>query len=130
MSTTVLHPAISRERRAPRSTRLAQAIFLIPLGLLQLIASVAFTAAGGVHGAGYAVAAWAVTMAATGIAVALRLGRADAGAHRAARVLLAGQTAFAVVKLAVYHESASLVFLGFVVVAALALRHAARRRGA
>ena len=107
--------------RVPPSIRAAQAIFLVPLGALQLVAAIAFSISDGLHGAQYAVAAWAVAMGAAGVVVGLRLGAGGAATRRAAFALLAGQTAFSLVKLTVYGESASFVFLGLTAAAAILL---------
>jgi hypothetical protein len=112
---------------APLTVRAAQAIFLVPFGLLQLVAALAFSVADGLHGAQYAVAAWAVAMAAAGVVVGIRLGSGDAAVRRAAFALLAGQTAFSLAKLTVYGESASFVFLALGAVPAVLLLSARRR---
>jgi hypothetical protein len=79
--------------------RAAQAIFLVPLGLLQLVASIAFSTADGLHGARYALAAWAAAMGAAGVAVGLLLGTGRPGVRRLAVALLPAQAAFSLVKL-------------------------------
>jgi hypothetical protein len=117
---------IRRRSRVPLAVRGAQALFLVPLGLLQLVAAIVFGVTDDLHGGDYAVGAWAVAMAAAGVVVALRLGRGDARTRRLAFALLAAQTAFALVKLGVYHESASFVFLGIIAAAATLLSRRAR----
>jgi hypothetical protein len=126
MSAAEIPVFVPKPATVPPAVRAAQAIFLVPFGVLQLVAALAFSLADGLHGAQYAVAAWAVAMAAAGIAVGLRLGPGGAAARRAAFALLAGQTAFSLVKLTVYHESASFVFLAFGAVAAVLLLTARR----
>jgi hypothetical protein len=119
--------AVPRRRSVTPAVRAAQAIFLVPLGLLQLVASIAFSTADGLHGAQYALAAWAAAMGAAGVGVGLLLGTGRPGVRRLAVALLPAQAAFSLVKLTVYHESASFLFLGFVAAAALLLL-AARER--
>jgi hypothetical protein len=111
MSAAEIPASVPKPTSVAPAVRAAQAIFLVPFGALQLVAARAFSFADGPHGAQYAVAAWAVAMAAAGIAVGIRLGSGGVAARGAAFALLAGQTAFSLVKLTVYHESGSLVFL-------------------
>jgi len=126
MTTAEIGISVPKPPSVSLSVRAAQAIFLVPFGLLQLVAALAFSVADGLHGAQYAVAAWAVAIAAAGIAVGLRLGSGGAAVRRAAFALIAGQTAFSLVKLTVYGESASFVFLAFGAVAAVLLLTARR----
>lgn len=119
-TTELVRPAATR--RVPPTVRGAQLLLLVPLGLLQLVASIAFSINLGLHGAGdWTVASWAWVMSAACAGTALRLGRRDAVGLRAALALLAAQAGFSIVKLAVYHESASFVFMAFVVTAAALL---------
>ncbi len=111
-TTDVTRPPATQ--RVPAAVRGAQALLLLPLGALQFVAAAAFLIADGVHGAGdCAVAAWVLLMAPCSVAIAIRLGRRRA-TLRTALLLLAAESAFSAVKLTVYHESASLVFFGFI----------------
>jgi hypothetical protein len=121
MSATEISVPIRHSARVPFAVRGAQALFFIPLGLLQLVAAIVFGITDGVRGGEYAIGAWAATMAATGILVALRLSRGGTGIRRLALALLAAQTVFSVVKLTVYHESASFVFFAVIATAAALL---------
>lgn len=125
-----VHVARSRAGyRTPAAVRVAQALLLLPLGILQFVAATAFLIADGVHGAGdVVVAAWVLVMAPCCIALALRLGRRRANLLRTALLLLTAESAFSVVKLAVYHESASLVFFAFIAACAGLLVLPASRR--
>lgn len=67
-------------------------------------------------------------MAAAGVVVGLRLGAGGTAVRRAAFALLGAQTAFSLVKLAVYGESASLVFMALAAAAAVLLALPASRR--
>ena len=96
-------------------------LFLVPLGALQLVAAIVFGITDGVQGGEYAIGAWAATMAVAGIFVALRLSRGGNAIRRLAFALLAGQTAFSIVKLTVYHESASFVFFAIIATTAALL---------
>jgi len=118
MSTTELvRPALTQ--RPPLTIRGAQLLLFVPLGLFQLVASIVFSITLGLHSAGdWTVASWAWVMSASCAVTALRLGRQEAVVLRTALLLLAAQAGFSVVKLAVYHESASFVFMTFVVTAA------------
>jgi hypothetical protein len=126
MSAVEIGVSAPKPPSVPLAVRAAQAIFLVPFGLLQLVAALAFSVADGLHGAQYAVAAWAVAMATASVAVGLRLGSGGAAVRRAAFALIAAQTAFSIVKLTVYGESASFVFLAFGAVAAVLLLTARR----
>jgi hypothetical protein len=112
--------ATASARQVPLTIRGAQLFLLVPLGLFQGIAATVFSMTMPMAGGDYAVGAWAVLMslscAVTGVRLASR-GRWPAVAF----VLLAAQTAFALVKLIAYGESASYVFLGFVAVTLLLL---------
>ena len=114
--------------RVPGTVRAAQVLFLVPLGAFQLVASVVFSITMGLHGAEYLVAAWAILMAAAGVFTGLGLGRGDDRVIRLASGLLAAQAAFGLVKLTVYHESASFVFFAFTVACAVLLILPASRR--
>ena len=105
--------------KVPLSVRGAQAVFLLPLGLVQMTASIVFSIKLGLDGAHeYALATWAPAMALACVAFAFALARPRAGTLRIGLLLLTAQTAFATVKLVGYHESASLVFFAFVAAAA------------
>jgi hypothetical protein len=113
----------------PGTVRGAQALMLLPLGVLQLVAAIAFSISEGWHGPrDVIVALWVLVMAPTCIVVATRLGRPQRSVLTAALALLACQTGFALVKLTCYHESASLVFFGFIAVTAGLLALPASRR--
>jgi len=121
--------SLDRTPRVPRSVRWAQALLLIPLGLVQLVAAVTFTIVLHPTAIGdLAVAAWAVTMSSACAVVALRLGRPGPVAFRIAMGLLAAQAAFSVVKLTVYGEPESLVFMGLTIATAVLLLLPAARR--
>lgn len=115
-------------RRATRvAGRVAQFLLGIPLGLFQLTAVLVFTFNGTVVTLqDWLVAAWGAAMSATCAVLALRVYR-SARARRIAFVLLGVQLAFSVVKLVVYHESASFVFgaITAVTLATLFLYHRA-----
>jgi len=121
LSTTDVSLTIGAPSRVSLALRGAQVLFLVPLGALQLVAAVVFGVTDDLQGGEYAVGAWAVAMAAAGILVGLRLGRGGAAIRHLAFALLAGQTAFSIVKLAVYHESASFVFFAIIAAAATLL---------
>jgi hypothetical protein len=122
MSTAELVIPIQRPLRAALALRGAQVLFLVPLGLLQLVAAIVFGITDDVQGGEYAIGAWGVTMAATGILVAVRLHRGGAGMWRLAFALLAAQTAFSIVKLTAYHEfGPSFVFFAVIASAAALL---------
>jgi hypothetical protein len=99
------------------------------LGLFQLAAVLVFTFNGTVVTLqDWAVAAWGALMSAACAVLALRVYR-SARARHVAFVLLGLQLLFSVVKLVVYHESASFVFgaITAVALAALFLYHRAAR---
>jgi hypothetical protein len=98
----------------------------IPLGLFQLTAVIGFTVTDAtIAGADW----WGVAMSTACAVLATRIYRSER-ARRIAFALLAAQALFSGVKLAVYHESAALVFLATiaVTVTALAVYHRACRR--
>jgi hypothetical protein len=116
-------------RGVPGTIRVAQAVLLLPLGLVQLLATIVFSITEGLHGAGdYVVAVWAPVMATCCIASGLLLRRGRRTVLTAALGLLAAQAGFSIVKLAVYHESASLVFLAVIAIGAGLLVLPASRR--
>jgi hypothetical protein len=118
----------SIRRRVPASVRGAQALLLIPLGVLQLTAATAFTITGAVVTPGdWFVAIWAIVMGAGGAVVAVRLSGRRA-TPRLALGLLGAQAAFSAVKLTAYGETGSLLFLGLTVLAAVLLLLPASRR--
>ncbi|OHV28772.1 MULTISPECIES: hypothetical protein [Pseudofrankia] len=121
-------PAAGARLRVPGTIRAAQALFLVPLGLFQLAASIGFSVTTSLSDAEYLVAGWAMLMAATGVVAGLRLGRGGDKVARLAAGLLAAQTAFGLVKLTVYHESASFVFFAFTAACATLLALPASRR--
>ena len=111
--------------------RVAQLLLGIPLGLFQLAAVLVFTFNGTVvTPKDWAVAAWGAVMSAACALLALPVYR-SARARHIAFVLLGVQLLFSVVKLVVYHESASFVFgaITAVALAALFLYHRAARTG-
>src|SRR5215203_3614446 len=99
----------SARRRIPAAVRGAQVLMLIPLGAFQLIATIAFSVLMPLSGKDYLPAIWAPIMATACIVTALRLGRGTAVVLRVALGLLAAQTAFGLLKLLAFGESASLV---------------------
>jgi hypothetical protein len=116
-------------RAVPWSVRGAQGVLLLPLGLLQLVATIVFSVAEGLHDAqDWIVGAWAPPMAMACAFVGLRLARREAGVVRAAALLLFAQAVFSAVKLVSYHESASFVFLGLVAATVTLLALPASRR--
>ncbi|MET7401806.1 hypothetical protein ABZS66_50830 [Dactylosporangium sp. NPDC005572] len=127
MSTTATEAPVATRKRVPIPVRAAQLVLLVPLGAFQLAATVGFSLTTPMSGRDYAVAAWAVLMSLAGIVTGLRLARGGR-APRAALALLAAQTAFSLVKLTVFDESASLVFLAIVAVCAGLVALPASRR--
>ena len=127
MSTIQTGAPLQLPAHVPLAIRGAQALFLIPLGFLQLAAAIIFSITDGVKGGQYAIGAWALTMATAGTLLAPRLGRHDRRIRRLALTLLALQTAFSTVKLTIYHESASFVFFA-IIATALALLLSGWRR--
>ena len=117
----------SESGAARLSGRVAQFLLGIPLGLFQLAAVLVFTFNGTVVTLqDWLVAAWGAAMSATCAVLALRVYR-SARARRIAFVLLGVQLLFGLVKLFVYHESASFVFgaITAVTLATLFLYHRA-----
>jgi hypothetical protein len=116
-NTINVEPTTAR-RRMPVAARAAQLLMLIPLGAFQLVASIAFSITMPLSAKDYLPAVWAPIMAAACILTALRFGRATAVVLRVALTLLAAQTAFSLLKLIAFGESASLVFLAVIAVCA------------
>jgi hypothetical protein len=111
MSTATYELPRRRARRIWPALRSAQALLLLPLGALQLLAVLVFGVTGDLSATGYLVAAWAAAMAVAGIALGLVLPWRTERIREAVRVLLLAQVAFAALKLTVYGEPAALVFL-------------------
>ena len=107
---------------APRvAGRVAQFLLGIPLGLFQLAAVVGFSISTKTMArADWLVAVWGVPMATASALAALRV-YDSARARQIAFALLAAQALFSLVKLVVFHESASFVFLAIIAVTAAAL---------
>jgi len=128
--TTAVAPesTITRRRRMPATVRGAQLLMLVPLGAFQLVATIAFSMAMPLSGKDYLPAIWAPIMATAGIVTALRLGRGTAVLRRVALALLVAQTAFSLLKLLAFGESASLVFLAITAACAGLLALPASRR--
>jgi hypothetical protein len=128
-ATTTAEPGAPRRRKVPATVRVAQLLMLIPLGAFQLVATIVFLIILPVSGGGdLFVAIWAPIMELACVITALRMGRGGPRIRTVALVLLAIQTAFGVVKLVVYGESASFIFLGFIAVCAGLLALPASRR--
>jgi hypothetical protein len=116
--------------RVPYTVRAAQALAVGPLGLLVGIAATAFTVSGfsDMSAGGLLVAAWAIALAVVNVGAGLRLGAGSARAYTALVAAALAQVAFGVVKLAVYHESASYVFMALdLVLLTLLARPAVKR---
>ena len=129
MTLTAQPVAEPTTHRVPFAVRGAQALLVLPLGLVQLVATIAFSISLGLHGAGdWSVAIWCPIMAAACVVTGARLGRRRPVLLRTALGLLGAQAAFSTVKLTVYHEAASLVFFGFVAAAAVLLTLPGSRR--
>ncbi|MEV6923440.1 hypothetical protein AB0M46_02840 [Dactylosporangium sp. NPDC051485] len=111
MTTTTAEPTTAVRRRVPIAVRGAQLLLLVPLGAFQLVATIAFSIIMPLSGKDYIAAAWAPVMALACIVTALRLGRGAPRTLRTALVLLAAQTAFGLLKLIAFGETAALVFL-------------------
>ena len=115
-----------KDRQSPETAprvagRVAQFLLGIPLGLFQLAAVVGFSLTDKtIAGAEWLLAAWGFLMAAACAVVAVRV-YDSARARRIAFALLAAQTLFSLVKLIVYHESASFIFFGIIAVTGGAL---------
>ena len=101
--------------------RVAQALLIVPLGLFQGSATVYFSVTLSVTRGDYLLGAWGVLMALADVVAGVRLSSGRRRWLRAAFLLLASQTAFALVKLVGYGESASFVFLALVGLTAAAL---------
>jgi hypothetical protein len=130
MTTTMTEPRpAAGTRRMPRTVRAAQAVLLVPMGLLQLVAVPAFSISLGLHSArDWAVASLGLLMALATTTAALRLGRPEPRYLRAALAVLAVQTLFSGIKLIAYHEHAAFVFFAMtVLVAGLLVSPASRR---
>ena len=107
--------------------RVAQFLLGIPLGLFQLAAVIGFTVtAKSMTGMDWLVAVWGLFMSTSCAAVALRVYH-SARARRMAFALLAARALFSIVKLTVYHESASLVFLVIIALTVMTLAAYQRR---
>jgi hypothetical protein len=129
MTTTASpEPTITVRSRMPHSVRAAQLLLLVPLGAFQLVATIAFSITMPLSGKDYLPAVWAPIMAGMCIVVALRIGRGTTRVLAVALGLLAAQTAFSLLKLVGYGESASLVFLTVTAVCAGLLALPASRR--
>jgi len=94
--------------------RTAQFLLGIPLGLFQLAAVIGFTITETITGAHWLVVVWGVAMSTACAVLSLRVYRST-GARRIAFALLGAQALFSLVKLTIFHESASLVF--FIIIA-------------
>ena len=119
----------SRDGAGRVAGRGAQFLLGIPLGLFQLAAVIGFTAAGATVTRGdWLVAAWGLAMSTACVVLAVRIYRSTR-ARVVAFAVLAAQAAFSLVKLAIYHESESFVFLAIIAVTAITLGvyHRARR---
>jgi hypothetical protein len=124
---TLEQSQVSEQGAARVAGRAAQFLLGIPLGLFQFTAVLVFTFNGMVVTMqDWLVAAWGAAMSATCAVLALRIYR-SARARRIAFVLLGAQMLFGLVKLVVYHESASFVFgaITAVTLAALFFYHRA-----
>lgn len=98
----------------PWPVRAAQALLIVPLGVFQGAAATFFSLTMPMAGADYFVGIWAVLMSLADVVTGVRLSTGARRWLRTSLVLLGAQIAFAVVKLLVYHESASFVFLAFI----------------
>jgi peptidoglycan/LPS O-acetylase OafA/YrhL len=117
MTVTHARPAL-RAGRMPIPVRAAQAVLLLPMGLLQVVAVPAFSISLGLHtGRDWAVATLGLFMAFGTVAAGFGLRRREPRMLRAALGVLAVQTLFSVIKLTAYHEQAALVFLALTAVA-------------
>jgi hypothetical protein len=115
--TTTTEP-VTAVRRVPAAVRGAQLLLLVPLGAFQFVATITFSIMMPLAGKDYIAAIWAPIMAAACVVTALRLGRGSARTLHTALALLAAQTAFGLLKLIAFGESASLVFLAVTAVCA------------
>lgn len=98
----------------PWPVRVAQALLIVPLGVFQGAAATFFSLTMPMAGADYVVGIWAVLMSLADIVAGVRLSASARRWRRVSLVLLGAQIAFALVKLLVYRESASFVFLAFI----------------
>jgi|1186.fasta_scaffold669931_2 hypothetical protein len=130
MTTSDLSLPFATPSRVPRAVRAAQLVMVGPLGLLVGVAATAFTASSLSTMAPweFAISAWAIALAVVNVTAGLRLGRGSAAARRALLVSIGAQIAFGVVKLTVYHESASFVFAALDAVALVLLTRPSVRR--
>jgi hypothetical protein len=104
-------PTTTTRPRVPATVRGAQLLLLIPLGAFPLGATIAFSLVLGLHGKDYLPAIWAQIMSIACLVTAVRLSTGQPRQLRIALGLLAAQTAFSLLKLLVFGESAALVFL-------------------
>ncbi len=128
MTATISPESTTARRKMPASVRGAQLLMLVPLGAFQLVATIVFSIAMPLSGKDYLPAVWAPIMATACIVTALRLGRGTAVLLRVALALLAAQTAFSLLKLLAFGESASLIFLAITAACAGLLALPASRR--
>lgn len=117
-TTTDTEPGTAARRRVPAAVRGAQLLLLVPLGAFQLVATIVFSITMPLAGKDYIATVWAPIMALACIVTALRFGRGAARTLRTALALLAAQTAFGLLKLIAFGESAALVFLAITAVCA------------
>jgi hypothetical protein len=110
------------------SIRGAQFLLLLPLGALQLVATIVFSITEHLAPGEYVLAVWAPLMAIACIITAWRLARGRLRTLRTALLLLAAQTAFSLINLTVEHESAPLVVLAIIAACAALLALPASRR--
>jgi hypothetical protein len=118
MTTTTTQPVTAVRRRVPVAVRGAQLLLLVPLGAFQFVATIVFSIMLPLAGKDYIAVIWAPIMAAACVVTALRLGRGSTRTLRTALALLAAQTAFGLLKLIAFGESAALVFLAITAVCA------------
>ncbi|MEV4511760.1 hypothetical protein AB0K00_22650 [Dactylosporangium sp. NPDC049525] len=128
MTTTTTAEPGTAGRRVPIAVRGAQLLLLVPLGAFQLVATIVFSIITPLSGKDYIAAVWAPVMALACIVTALRLGRGSARTVRTVLVLLGAQTAFGLLKLIAFGESAALVFLAVTAVCAGLVALPASRR--
>jgi hypothetical protein len=110
MSSISLYVPRPAPRRIWPALRGAQALLLLPLGLLQLAAVVSAATSGATAG-GYGLAFAAAAAGAAAIGLALLLPRRTHGVRDAATVLLLAQVGLSSVKLTVYGQTAALLVL-------------------
>jgi len=114
MSATEFQLPLPKIVGVPRAVCVAKVLIVAPLGLLVAVAAVAFAAAAppsSLSAGDWAVGAWALATAAVNVAFGPRLGRGSEVARRALLVAAATHIAFSSVKLTIYHESSSYVFM-------------------